>query len=152
MSATVGPGYRGDMQRDLDKRRRLAGGAQFTLRARPRIRRRSAPSPYPPAALYGRLQLGTPEPPDDDDDDLETPAPTTTSLRQQLLKRTAGYVGWARACDRLADLTRWHGLDPRLTPELALVILADAARGGPDEELRGGARHAIWNLGLLEID
>lgn len=99
--------------------------------------------------MYGRLKLNptkhqyAAEP--------ETPQ-ATTSLSEQLLEHVSRHSGLARSCDRLDQLTRWHGLDPRLSPELALVILAEAARGDPRPQIRGAARRTIWNLGMLEID
>ncbi len=75
-----------------------------------------------------------------------------TSLSEQLLNRVSTALYCKLPCDQLEDLARWHRLDPRLSPELALVVLAEAARGEPRAELRSEACRVIWNLGMLEID
>jgi hypothetical protein len=100
--------------------------------------------------MYGRLDLDPTEP-HEFFAKRET-SQASTSLSEQLLEhvRKRAYAG--RPCDRLEQLTHWHGLDPRLSPELALVVLAEAARGDPRPAIRHTACRAIWNLGMLEID
>ncbi|MBK7829213.1 hypothetical protein [Nannocystis sp.] len=80
--------------------------------------------------------------------DTSKPMP---SLSERFLEHVSRrYLG--DPYDRLDELTRCPGLDPRFSPDLALVILAEAARGDARAKLRRAACHAIWNLGLIEID
>jgi hypothetical protein len=96
--------------------------------------------------MYGRLELNLPE--HHAFIDRET-SRAKMSLSEQLLERASTRF---ESCDRLDELTRWHRLDPRFSPELALVVLAEAARGDPRPEIRRAACRVIWDLGMLEID
>ena len=102
--------------------------------------------------MYVRLQL---DPTTNDEflgglEMLESGDFEPASLRERLLERAA--MSYTPAFDRLDELTGWHGLDPRLTPELALIVLAEAARADTRPQVRRGACRVIWALGLLELD
>jgi hypothetical protein len=78
--------------------------------------------------MYVRLQLD-PTTNDEFFAGLEIPESGDTkpaSLSERLLEHAKMF--YTPAFDRLDELTGWHGLDPRLTPELALIVLAEAAR------------------------
>jgi hypothetical protein len=146
--------HRGDREA-LPALRRLASGGIAARMIGLAIEALEAEVPVPASLLstlcehmYGRLELKLPE-----QHAFSTSRKTeATSLSEQLLGRVRLRVSWGNPCDRLDELTRWHGLDRRLSPELTLVVLAEAARGDPRPEIRSAACRAIWNLGMLEID
>lgn len=89
-------------------------------------------------------------------DPMVTEPPAAPKARQplaeQLLERARRAFEPQELCEQLDDLQDWHGLDPRLTSELALVVLAAAAREDPRPEFQNAARRVIWAMGLLEIE
>lgn len=81
--------------------------------------------------------------------DILASPPTSTTIEEAIVDAIRGRVD---ICDTMEEFAGAHRFDPRITPAMALVVLADTARADPTPLTRHTASLAIWNLGATDID